>query len=88
MARPRGRRIPVTVEEVTPSDALEYEREGWPSWRLRWEWWNREAVPQELQNGSEPDPRRILGDMAVEDHRAEVEAWNAARVAWLEEGCP
>jgi hypothetical protein len=89
MARPRGKRVPVTVEEVTPADALEYEREGtWPSWRLRWSFWDQDTVPHELQNGAEPDPRRILSGMDVEAHREEVSAWNAARLCWLEEGCP
>ena len=86
---PGSGKVPRTVAEVTAEDALQFEREGtWPSWRLRWSFWDQDHVPQELQNAAEPDPRRILGEMAVEDHRAEVEAWNAARLAWLEEGCP
>ena len=76
---------PPALEDITLPMALEYERTRWPSWRLRWAWWDRDAVPMELQNAAEPDPRRILGEVTPEEYRAEATAFQAARLCWLEE---
>ena len=79
---------PQEVGDVTPEMALRFERDGWPGWRLRWEWWSRPEVPPELCSGSEPDPRRLLAGMDPAKHRAEDTAFRAARLCWLEDGCP
>jgi hypothetical protein len=81
--------VPSDAQEVTPDMALRYERGRWPSWQLRWEWWGQAWIPAELRNSAEPDPRPILeGTVDGDAYRAEREAWEAARLQWLEDGCP
>src|SRR5688572_14683438 len=95
----RTRRKPPPPEQlvITPAMALEWETTGtwprggpgqpiWLGWRELF--WSGETVPAELRPERRPDPRRVLG---VEDEwahaaalRVEVEAFQAARIAWLE----
>ena len=76
---------PPRVEDVSPRMALDYEREGWPHWRLKFDWWSRPDVPPELGTDAEPDPRRLLGEVTPEEYRAEATVFHAARLCWLEE---
>lgn len=74
---------PLSVAQVTASDALRFESDGWPSSRLRREWWNGDHVPPELRNHGEPDPRRVLGGMTGKEYDELRAAWQTARLEWL-----
>ena len=50
------RRASEQARTLTFGDALAFETaDGWPSWRVRAAFWNREEVPEKLR-GDGPDP--------------------------------
>lgn len=88
MKRPTREQVerPLSAGQVTPSDALRFEADGWPSPRLRREWWDGAQVPPELRDRAEPDPRMVLsGARGAAKYDELRTAWQVARLEWLEE---
>jgi hypothetical protein len=72
--------------ETTFTEALDYERDEWPHWRIRRAFWKREDVPEEFRSDG-PDPRVVLTMTDAErgEWAASRDAWTERRLDWLRE---
>jgi hypothetical protein len=93
MSSRRPRRPPVVApldpQSIDYRRALAFERVGWPSRQARRRFWARPDVPEALHPLAAPDPRELLRDDGPTEaqrdaHAAALEAFEAARLAWLE----